>query len=148
MTAMTSTPASPDDKARTHPPDSAALPEQGPLAFKARLSYQLTLISLGGLILLFACHYFWLLPASHPWTVFAVHSLPLLLFLPGLISKKPRVFAWLCFVVLLYFCEGSMNSFYLPHRLGVLSLIEAILTITLFCSAMMASRYWAQLNQR
>ena len=139
---MTKTPANVSETAPESP-----VAESRSLVRKARLTYQLTLLSLGGLILLFAGHYFWLRPATHAWTVFAVHSVPLLLFLPGLLHKKPRVFAWLCFVVLLYFCEGSMNSFYLPHRLGVLSLIETILTVILFCSAMMATRYWAQLEK-
>lgn len=97
------------------------------------------------MIALFLLWFFVLLPPGHPITIAAIHIVPLLLFVPALLRRGPKVFAWLCFVVLLYFCQGSVTAFALPQLLGVIGLIEALLTIWLFCASMMASRYHGQL---
>lgn len=116
------------------------------LTKKAELARTLTLIALGGLVLLFIAWRVWVIPAEHALTIVAIHVVPIILFLPGLLQRKPKVFIWLCFVILLYFCQGIMSSFALPTILGVMGLLESILTIWLFCAAMMAARYYARLE--
>ena len=75
-----------------------------------------------------------------------IHLVPLLAFLPGLLQHKPRVHIWLCFFVLLYFCEGVISAFRLPHIVGVLGLLEALLTAGLFVTAMLAARHLTRLQ--
>lgn len=118
-----------------------------PLERKARLFYQLTLFSLIGLELLFIGWFLIINPPQHPFTIFAIHAVPLLLFLPGLLKKNPRTFVWICFVILLYFCQGVMNAFALPLMQGYLGLTETLLTVSLFCCSMMAARYLAQVER-
>lgn len=114
---------------------------------KADISYKLTLGSLIALLLLFTAWFLLLNPPAHPWTILGLHFIPLVPFLPGILRKNPRTFVWLCFVILLYFCQGVMNAFALPLLLGKLGLTETLLTVVLFCSAMMAARYYAQLQR-
>ncbi|WP_255473873.1 DUF2069 domain-containing protein [Ketobacter nezhaii] len=97
------------------------------------------------MIVLFLLWFFVLLPPTHPLTIASIHIVPLLLFLPAILRRNPRSFAWLCFVVLLYFCQGSVTAFALPQLLGKIGLTEALLTTWLFCASMMASRYHGQL---
>lgn len=116
------------------------------LTKKAEFARILTLVALGGLIILFVVWRAIVLPAEHAITIIAIHAIPLLLFIPGLLARKPKVFIWLCFVILLYFCQGIMSSFALPSALGVIGLLESILTSWLFCAAMMAARYYARME--
>lgn len=115
---------------------------------RANLTYQLTVLSLLGLLLLFPIWFFAFSATEHPWTITAIHLVPLLMFVPGLMQRRPRVFAWLCFVILLYFCQGVMNAFALPELLGKIGMVETVLCVVLFCSAMMAARYHGQLVYR
>jgi uncharacterized membrane protein len=118
------------------------------LARKARLFSILTLVQLALLLLLFAVWYLLYLPPHvNGWLILGFHALPLLAFLPGLLRNKPRVFIWLCFFILLYFCEGVISAFALPHVTGVLGLLEALLTSGLFVAAMLAARFLAQLQK-
>lgn len=116
------------------------------LTKRAELARTLTLVALAALITLFIAWRGFILPAEHAITLIAIHSVPLLLFIPGLLARKPKVFIWLCFVILLYFCQGIMSSFALPSPLGMVGLAESILTTWLFCAAMMAARYYARLE--
>jgi uncharacterized membrane protein len=113
---------------------------------KAELFRTLTLILLAGLMVLFVLWRAFLIPVEHVVTITAIHIIPLLLFLPGLLARRYKPFIWLCFVILLYFCQGVVNSFALPSILGVMGLIEAVLTTGVFCAAMMAARYYARLD--
>ena len=116
------------------------------LTKKAELARTMTLATLANLIVLFIVWRAIVLPAEHAMTIIAIHTIPLLLFLPGLLARKPKVFIWLCFVILLYFCQGIMSAFALPSALGILGALESILTTWLFCAAMMAARYYARLE--
>jgi len=113
---------------------------------KAELCRTLTLVMLASLIALFILWRAVLLPMEHLYTIIAIHAVPLLLFVPGILARRYKVFIWLCFVILLYFCQGVVNSFRLPSVLGVMGLLETLLTMALFCSAMMAGRYYARLQ--
>ncbi|MGK2914340.1 MAG: DUF2069 domain-containing protein [Porticoccaceae bacterium] len=69
--------------------------------------------------------------------------LPLLLFLPGMVRRQPRSFAYLCFVALLYFTVIVTNLF----KPGSPSsdVVALIAVVTLFVAAMLFSR-WQKAN--
>ncbi len=79
---------------------------------------------------------------------FLVLALPLILFIPALRKRHPRTYAWLCFFILFYFCMGSMYAFLLPTTLGILALLESILSIAIFIGAMMCTRWYGMLSNR
>lgn len=55
---------------------------------------------------------------------------PLLIFLPGLLRQRPRIYAWLSFVILLYFMHAVLLAFDPARRwLGIL---EALLCTSMF----------------
>ena len=62
--------------------------------------------------------------------IWLIQIIPLLLFVVGLHRTRLRTFAWLCFVVLLYFMHGVLVAFQ-PQRLW-LGLIEVTLCSLLF----------------
>ncbi|WP_458525697.1 DUF2069 domain-containing protein [Onishia taeanensis] len=68
-----------------------------------------------------------------------VFLLPLLLFLPSLIARRPRGHAWLCFVSLLYFMIG-VNVAILPG-VGLLGLLIAMTSLVLFVGCMGYARF-------
>lgn len=124
-------------------PDSAVLRQQ--ILRRANLFHMISLVSLLGLCALLLVWHLVLLPVSSmPWFIAALHIVPLLAFLPALLARKPRPFVWLCFFVLLYFCQGVINAFALPSLTGVLGLLETLLTSSLFIAAMLAARYLSQ----
>lgn len=119
--------------------------QQRHIVRRANLFTHITLASFFALCgLLLAWHLLVLPVASKPWFIAALHVLPLLAFLPGIIYRKPRVFVWLCFFVLLYFCQGVINAFALPSTTGILGLLETLFTVDLFIAAMLAARYLSQ----
>lgn len=105
----------------------------------------LTRAHFGLLLAVLTAWHLWLWPVSpltsHRLIILGLHILPLLAFLPGLWRQKPRVHIWLCYFLLLYFCQGVINAFALPHIVGMLGLLEALLTAGLFTSAMYAARH-------
>lgn len=112
---------------------------------RANVFYLITLVSLFALCALLLAWHLVILPVStKPWFIAAIHVLPLLAFVPGLISRNPRPFVWLCFFILLYFCQGVINAFALPSTEGILGLLETLLTMDLFIAAMLAARYLSQ----
>ena len=62
--------------------------------------------------------------------VWLIQIAPLLLFAPGLHRRHLRTYAWLCFVVLLYFIHGVLLVFD-PSRIW-LGLTEVVLCVALF----------------
>jgi len=116
------------------------------LTKKAEFCRTLTLALMGMLIVLFILWRTFIIPVEHFVTILAIHIIPLALFIPGMRARKPKVFIWFCFVILLYFCQGVMSSFALPSILGIVGLLETILAIGVFCAAMMAGRYYARLE--
>jgi len=75
------------------------------------------------------------------WALLLVQCLPLLIFVPGLWQGRHRTYSWLCFVILLYF-TWSVANVMSPLAYWRDGLVVA-LTVTLFISAMLASR-WRQ----
>ena len=70
-----------------------------------------------------------------------VQCVPLLIFIPGLISKHYRAYSWLCFVILFYFTAAVVEAMS-PFR-QITDYFLVALSVILFCAAMMASR-WRQ----
>lgn len=75
-------------------------------------------------------------------TIWVIRVLPLLVFVPGLLSNNLRSLAWLCFVCLMYFMI-SVTEAMSPFRLWV-NYIEVALSVTLFVSAMLTIRWCSQ----
>jgi len=66
------------------------------------------------LLAVFTAYSIWQLPGSNlPSVAFLwlLRSVPLLIFLPGLLKRHLRTFAWLSFVVLLYFVQSVQTAF-------------------------------------
>ncbi|MAV31882.1 MAG: hypothetical protein CMQ02_00475 [Gammaproteobacteria bacterium] len=64
--------------------------------------------------------------------VYSIQIIPLLLFLPGLYHTRLRSYAWLSFVILLYFMRGVLTAFESTTRL--IGLVEVLICTLLFCS--------------
>lgn len=85
-----------------------------------------------GLLLYFALNSWLALggPSLALPVVWLLQTLPLLIFLPGLLRARPRTCAWLSFVVLLYFIHAVLVAFDPARRL--LGLIEVLLCVVMF----------------
>ncbi|GAB2799354.1 hypothetical protein GCM10027040_28150 [Halomonas shantousis] len=68
-----------------------------------------------------------------------VRVLPLLLFLPSIMTQRPRGHAWLAFVSLLYFMQGTMIAT-LPDKTW-LGLLEIAASLLLFVASMSFARW-------
>ena len=66
------------------------------------------------------------------FVIWLLQILPLLIFLPGLHKSRLRSYAWVSFVVLLYFMHGVLVAFS-PSRL-MFGLVEVALCAMLFVS--------------
>jgi len=50
-----------------------------------------------------------------PWLIWFFKIAPLLLFFPGMVYRRPRVFVWLSFVLLFYFISGVVSLVTFPQ---------------------------------
>lgn len=77
------------------------------------------------------------------WRPVIAFILPLVLFLPSILARRPRGHAWLSFVSLLYFMQGVMVAT-LPeqHLRGIL---EAAVSLALFTGCMGYARFRSRL---
>lgn len=79
--------------------------------------------------------------ANSSLALWLVKIFPLLIFVPGFIKKKYRTYSWLCFAILPYFIwmtplamgRGNWNDW-----------VMILLTVVIFISAMMTSRWMQQ----
>nr|WP_258189881.1 DUF2069 domain-containing protein [Stutzerimonas stutzeri] len=85
------------------------------------------------------------LHGARTWVVISIQLIPLLLVAPGMISGSPRAHAWTCFIVNLYFIQGVLAAIN-PARM-VYGWLEAIISLTLFISALLYTR-WAYQYER
>ncbi len=76
---------------------------------------------------------------ARTWVIVLFQTSLLILFIPGVWKRHPRSHAWLCFVSLFYFMQGTTQAFVPGHE--AFGWILAILSMTLFCAAMMFSRW-------
>ncbi|GAA0571441.1 DUF2069 domain-containing protein [Halomonas salifodinae] len=81
----------------------------------------------------------WRLQAGTSLIAALIYLLPLLLFLPSLIARRPRGHAWLAFVSLLYFMMG-VNIAILPG-LGLLGMAIVVAALALFVGATGYARF-------
>ncbi len=79
------------------------------------------------------------------WVVVSIQLIPLLLVAPGMLSGSPRAHAWTCFIVNLYFIQGVLAAID-PARM-LYGWLEAIISLTLFTSALLYTR-WAYQYER
>lgn|GEM_PF-244774 len=72
-----------------------------------------------------------------------VQSLPLAIFIPGMVQQRYRTYSWMCFVILIYFTHAVGNV--MSPLIHWSDIVQLVLSITLFIGAMMTSRwlqYW------
>ncbi|WP_022963432.1 DUF2069 domain-containing protein [Halopseudomonas pelagia] len=55
------------------------------------------------------------LHGANPWVIVGTLTVPLLIFMPGMLKGNIRTHAWLCFVVNLYFIYGVLSCFQLER---------------------------------
>lgn len=79
-------------------------------------------------------------PDSNRVSLWLFQCLPLLLFLPGLWQARKRTHFWLCFIAMFYFIQGVLMALQPAYRAWGFG--EALLSVTLFCSALLYVR-WA-----
>ena len=78
--------------------------------------------------------------------VLSIVLVPLLILAPSVLLGHARGHAWLCFVVNIYFIQGVLAAFD-PAR-ALYGWAEAIISLVLFCSALLYTRYKFQLDRR
>ncbi len=102
------------------------------------LSHRAVVYLYAALLLTFTAYGFTQIPNGNLTAIIVlwlIKVLPLLIFLPGLLRRKLRTYAWLSFVVLLYFIQGVQTAFTEDARLygiivsGLLSLLFCALVI-------------------
>lgn len=115
---------------------------------KVRISRFITLASYIALMLLFAAWYMVIHPleTGKSWVIWLLHALPLACFIPVMKSGYPRGHAWLCFVLLLYFCEAVLAAATSVETRSF-GVVYSVLVMILFTAAMMYAR-WASKYQR
>ncbi|MCZ0926376.1 DUF2069 domain-containing protein [Halomonas janggokensis] len=106
------------------------------LTLRAR---QWVLASFGLLLIMMLLRGFMVQDAAFSWRPMAVFVLPLILFLPSIIGRRPRGHAWLAFVSLLYFSQGVMVAT-LPTQ-TLRGVTEAVLSLALFTGCMAFARF-------
>lgn len=86
------------------------------------------------------------LHGARPWVVAGIQLLPLLLLVPGLLLGRARSHAWACFVVNLYFIQGVTATIDPARRL--FGWLEALLSLALFCAALLYTRWRFQYDRK
>ncbi|MFZ2289098.1 MAG: DUF2069 domain-containing protein [Halopseudomonas yangmingensis] len=104
------------------------------------LGYVGLLVSLAGWNLLFAD-----LHGANPLVITGVLLVPLLIFLPGIISGHARTQAWLCFAINLYFIHGVLACFH-PQQL-LYGLLVSGFSLLYFIAALGYVRWSFQLQR-
>lgn len=74
--------------------------------------------------------------------IWLLESVPLLIFIPGLLKTRLRTFAWLSFVSLMYFIHGVLLAFS-PERMWI-GLMESLCSIGLFIALLLFIRNYRQ----
>jgi uncharacterized membrane protein len=86
------------------------------------------------------------IPGKLLWVILAFQLAPLLLLAPGLILGNARAHAWTCFVVNLYFIQGVLAAFD-PSK-ALFGWVQALLSVSLFCAALMYTRWCFQYDRK
>ncbi|MET1078825.1 MAG: DUF2069 domain-containing protein [Pseudomonas sp.] len=86
------------------------------------------------------------LHGARTWMVLCFELLPWLLVAPGMLLGGARAHAWTCFVVNLYFIKGVLAAID-PAR-ALFGWAELLLSLTLFCAALMYTRWRFQYDRK
>ena len=109
------------------------------LDFLPERSRQAVLVSYVVLLALLAWSGLAMEAGTNPLTPILIRGLPLILFLPSIVAKRPRGHVWLAFVSLLYFVQGVMVAT-LPGQ-GLLGIAVALAALGLFTGCMFYARF-------
>ncbi len=86
------------------------------------------------------------IPGELRWVIASLQLIPMLLLAPGLILGNARAHAWACFVVNLYFIQGVLAAFD-PSK-ALFGWAETLLSVSLFCSALLYTRWRFQYDRK
>ncbi|WP_136067722.1 DUF2069 domain-containing protein [Modicisalibacter radicis] len=111
------------------------------LARRARQAVLISFVLLIALLLLSG----WQLRSHNgvEWLPVLVRALPLVLFLPSILTRRPRGHAWLAFVSLLYIAQGAMLTT-LPGQ-AWLGWLEVLAAVALFFASALYARWRSRL---
>jgi len=105
-----------------------------------RLSRQLAVTSLLGLIVLGLAWELWLAPLRPGGSWLALKVLPLCLPLAGLLKNRMYTYRWLSLLLWLYFTEGVVRATSEPAPGAWLAGLEVLLSLALFAACVMHIR--------
>jgi len=109
------------------------------LAQRVQLSHRVTLLSYAALLAALITGWFAKEPAMGNLGLLLIQTVPLLIFLPGLLRSNSMALLWMSCVLLLYIIKAVLN---LSLGIDVLfAALESISSITLFTATMMFVRY-------
>ena len=105
-----------------------------------RLSRNLAVASLLGLIVLGLAWELWLAPLRPGGSWLALKVLPLCLPLAGLLKNRMYTYRWLSLLLWLYFTEGVVRATSEPAPGAWLAALEVLLSLALFAACVMHIR--------
>ncbi|MFN4352870.1 MAG: DUF2069 domain-containing protein [Hylemonella sp.] len=105
-----------------------------------RLSRQLAVASLLGLIVLGLAWELWLAPLRPGGSWLALKVLPLCLPLAGLLKNRMYTYRWLSLLLWLYFTEGVVRATSEPAPGAWLAALEVLLSLALFAACVLHIR--------
>lgn len=88
----------------------------------------------------------WLAPLRPEGSWMILKPVPLLFAVFGVLKGRRYTYQWLSMLVLLYFTEGVMRAFD-PGLSGILAMVEAVLSATLFLFVLLYARVSAPSRQ-
>lgn len=112
------------------------------LRLKLKIALGSTLLSYFSLLLLVAAYNIFHPDGSIKYWLF--QSIPLLIFIPGIIQRRFRTYSWMCFVILIYFIHYADKLSTDPS--SIINWMAIFLTVVLFNGAMMTSRWMQYFN--
>ena len=111
-----------------------------PAPAPVRLSRNLAVASLLGLILLGLAWELWLAPLRPGGSWLALKVLPLCLPLAGLLKNRMYTYRWLSLLLWLYFTEGVVRATSEPAPGAWLAALEVLLSLALFAACVLHIR--------
>jgi len=109
------------------------------LTQRVQLSRRITLLSYAALLAVLITAWVADSPGMHNLDLLLIQTVPLLIFLPGLLRSNSIAHLWMSFVLLLYVIKAVL---YFSLGINVIfSAIESVASITLFTSTMLFVRY-------
>ena len=99
---------------------------------KARISWLVSAVLYFVLLATISLDHWVLAPPAvdSPWLIWFLRLLPLLIFVPAVVTRHGRGFAWMCFVVLFYFTSGVVSGWAHQSWVGWLLAVESLALFT------------------